>query len=172
VSLPELRGARVRLRPPDPAADAVPLAALLSEPAVARWWNGPYDAQRARRDVLEAEPGWIIEVDGELAGWIQYYEETDPDYRHVALDLSLATAHHGRGLGPEALRLVVNHFASAGHHRFTIDPAADNARAIRAYEKVGFRPVGRLRDYERAPDGTWHDGLLMDLLVSELRPAS
>jgi aminoglycoside 6'-N-acetyltransferase len=57
-----------------------------------------------------------------------------------------------------------------GHHRLTIDPAADNAEAIRAYEKVGFRPVGVLREYWRAPGGAWRDGLLMDLLASELDP--
>jgi aminoglycoside 6'-N-acetyltransferase len=170
VSLPELRGPRVRLRPPVPEADAAPLAAMLSEPEVARWWNGPYDAPRARREVLEAEPGWVIEADGAFAGWVQYFEETDPGYRHVALDISLAAAHHGRGLGPEALRAVIDHFAAAGHHRFTIDPAAGNERAIKAYAKVGFRPVGVLRAYERAPDGTWRDGLLMDLLVSDLAP--
>jgi aminoglycoside 6'-N-acetyltransferase len=55
-----------------------------------------------------------------------------------------------------------------GNHRFTIDPAAHNIAAIRAYEKVGFRPVGIMRKYERAPDGTWHDGLLIDLLADEL----
>jgi aminoglycoside 6'-N-acetyltransferase len=66
------------------------------------------------------------------------------------------------------LRPAIDNFAARGHHRFTIDPAAHNEHAIRAYEAVGFRPVGRMRDYERAPDGTWHDGLLMDLLVSEL----
>jgi aminoglycoside 6'-N-acetyltransferase len=49
-----------------------------------------------------------------------------------------------------------------------IDPAADNAAAIRAYEKVGFRPVGVMRQYERLPGGEWHDGLLMDLLADEL----
>lgn len=56
-----------------------------------------------------------------------------------------------------------------GHHRFTIDPAVANARAIRAYEAVGFRRVGVLRRCERAPDGTWQDGLLMELLAEELR---
>lgn len=56
-----------------------------------------------------------------------------------------------------------------GHHRLTIDPAADNAAAIRCYSKVGFRPVGVLRKYERGVDGDWHDGLLMDLLAEELR---
>ena len=58
-----------------------------------------------------------------------------------------------------------------GHHRLTIDPAAANTRAIRAYEKAGFRAVGVMRRYERAPDGTWRDGLLMDLLADELREA-
>ncbi len=55
-----------------------------------------------------------------------------------------------------------------GHHRLTIDPAAENSAAIRAYEKVGFARVGVMREYWRAQDGTWHDGLLMELLASEL----
>lgn len=62
-------------------------------------------------------------------------------------------------------------FDERGHHRLTIDPAAANARAIRAYERVGFRPVGVMREYERGPDGVWRDGLLMDLLASEFGAA-
>ena len=49
-----------------------------------------------------------------------------------------------------------------------VDPAADNAAAIRAYTKVGFRPVGIERRAERGADGNWHDVLLMDLLAEEL----
>jgi aminoglycoside 6'-N-acetyltransferase len=60
-------------------------------------------------------------------------------------------------------------FDEVGHHRLIIDPAAANERAIRCYERVGFRPVGVMRDYERGPDGSWHDGLVMDLLAGELR---
>jgi aminoglycoside 6'-N-acetyltransferase len=56
-----------------------------------------------------------------------------------------------------------------GHHRLTIDPSAENARAIRTYTSLGFRPVGLLRAYERWRDGSWHDGLLMDLLADDLR---
>jgi aminoglycoside 6'-N-acetyltransferase len=59
-------------------------------------------------------------------------------------------------------------FDDHGHHRIEIDPAAHNEAAIRAYAKVGFRPVGVTRRSERGPDGSWHDGLLMDLLVDEL----
>jgi aminoglycoside 6'-N-acetyltransferase len=105
-------------------------------------------------------------VDGEVAGMIQYWEETDPKYRHASIDLFVAPARHGRGVGPEAIRRVVAELAARGHHRVVIDPAVGNAAAIRAYEKVGFRPVGVMRRYERDADGQgWHDGLLMELIL-------
>jgi aminoglycoside 6'-N-acetyltransferase len=53
-----------------------------------------------------------------------------------------------------------------GHHRLTIDPAAANERAIRCYEAVGFVRVGVMHQYERADDGSWRDGLLMELLAA------
>ena len=55
-----------------------------------------------------------------------------------------------------------------GHHRITIDPAAENTHAIAAYAKLGFRPVGVMRSYQRMTDGRWVDALLMDLLAEEL----
>jgi aminoglycoside 6'-N-acetyltransferase len=41
-----------------------------------------------------------------------------------------------------------------GQPRLTIDPAADNLAAIRAYSAVGFSPVGVMRQHERDADGT------------------
>lgn len=163
---PVLRGSRVLLRPvAEDDLDA--LLAILAEPEVARWWP-PGDPDETREELLRPGVGFAIVVDGEVAGWLAAEEDDDPGYRHVALDIVLATRYHGQGLGPEALRLVVRHHVDRGHHRFTIDPAADNARAIRAYAAVGFKPVGVLRAYERGADGTWHDGVLMDLLADEL----
>ena len=76
---------------------------------------------------------------------------------------------HGRGVGSDAVRTLARHLiVEQGFHRLVIDPAADNAAAIKCYTKVGFRPVGIMRKYERGSDGTWHDGLLMDLLAEEL----
>ena len=104
-----------------------------------------------------------------MIGSVQYYEETDPDYRHAGLDIFLGTGWQGRGLGPEALRILARHLVDErGHHRLVIDPAAANERAIAAYRRVGFTPVGVMRLYERGADGSWHDGLLMDLLADEL----
>jgi aminoglycoside 6'-N-acetyltransferase len=162
---PPLRGERVLLRPPA-AGDVEPLAAILAERAVSRWW-GERDAGWVRRELVQGEPGWVIVVDDAVVGWLQYSEETDPEYRHVGLDIFLTTALHGGGVAREALRLAIHHFIEQGHHRFTIDPAADNERAIRAYAALGFKPVGVMRRYERGADGKWHDGLLMDLLADE-----
>jgi len=75
----------------------------------------------------------------------------------------------GRDIGTEAVALLARYLIEQrGHHRLTIDPAAANHSAIRCYQKVGFRPVGVLREYERGPGGTFHGGLLMDLLRGEI----
>ena len=101
---------------------------------------------------------------------MQASEEDDPDYRNAGLDLFLGPAFQGRGLGRDAIRTAARWlFDERGHHRLTIDPSAANARAIAAYQAVGFRPIGIQRQYERGPDGTFHDGLLLDLLRDELR---
>jgi aminoglycoside 6'-N-acetyltransferase len=145
---------------------------MLAQPSVARWWIAGEPVALAE-DWLDDEANgtvtFVIEHDGRVAGSVQYSEETDPDYRSAGIDIFLGEAAQGRGLGPDAIRTLACYlFEERGHHRLTIDPAADNERAIRAYRKVGFRPIGIARQYERGPDGTWHDGQLMDLLRSEL----
>ena len=166
---PQLVGGRVLLRPVE-QADEARLREILREPAVARWWPEPEPPWP-----FEREPGLValsLLVDGEVAGFIQFHEEDDADFRSASIDLFLTTAQHGRGLGTEAVRLVVRHLIDErGHHRITIDPAAANAAAIRSYQKVGFQPVGVLRAYQRNHRGSgWLDGLLMELV--ELRPLS
>ena len=132
-----------------------------------RWWDFP-----AEGFPLTDEPEstrLMIEVNGAVAGLIQFSEEPEPKYRHARVDLFVDPALHGHGIGTEALRRVVRHLIDdRGHHRITIDPAAANAAAIRAYEKVGFRPVGIMRRHERDVGGSgWHDSLLMELLAGE-----
>lgn len=171
---PTLHGSRVTLRPLA-EADLGPLLGMLRAPEVERWWWG-YDAERLRADTLET-PGTTslaVELPGAgLIGLVMFSEETDPYYRHASMDVTLAAEWLGQGLGPDALRTLASYlFAERGHHRITIDPAAENTRAIAAYRKVGFRPVGTMRAYELGPGGRWRDALLMDLLAGELTPPS
>ena len=167
----ELHGRQVALRPVT-AGDAPALSAILAEPSVGRWW-GFFDPARVEADLTAGkdpnEEGFAILVHGSVIGYIQAVEETEADFRHAGVDLFISTASQGRGLGPDAIRTLAAHLIDdLGHHRLTIDPAVDNEAAIRAYAKVGFRPVGIMRQYQRMPDGRWVDALLMDLLADQL----
>lgn len=152
--------------------DVEALLAIREEASVAEWWGAPAAREEVEAELLGGEDAvlLVVEVDGAVAGGIEYHEETDPTYRHAGIDVFVASRFQNRGIGSEAVRLVARFlFDVRGHHRLTIDPAADNARAIRCYEKVGFRLVGLMRQYERRADGSFHDGLLMELLRDELR---
>lgn len=141
--------------------DADALVEMLADPRVAEWW-GAYDHGRVHAELAGA---YVIEISGRVQGWLFCEEEDDPSCRHVSFDIALSPAVHGHGYGSEALRLAIRDYAARGHHRFSIDPAVVNEQAIRAYRAVGFEPVGVLRAYQRGLDGSWHDNLLMDLLV-------
>lgn len=164
-----LTGRRVRLRPVRPDDEAT-LTRIFADHDVADWWGEP---ARSVHDVMnpdDSESGFVIEVGTEAIGFIQCVEEDDPMYEHASIDIALHSDWQRKGLGPDAIttlaRFLIVH---RGHHRLTIDPAAHNSRAIKAYERVGFKPVGLMREYERGSDGTWHDGLLMELLADELQ---
>jgi RimJ/RimL family protein N-acetyltransferase len=154
----------LHLRPLD-AGDVRELTRIHRTEEVRRWWSDPdaefpWDEPDATR--------WTVEVDGAVAGLIQFHEENEPRYRHASIDLFLDPELHGQGLGTEVIRRTVAHLVNdRGHHRITIDPAATNVAAIRCYEKAGFRTVGVMRAYERDSFGDdWHDGLLMELVVN------
>jgi aminoglycoside 6'-N-acetyltransferase len=164
-----LDGSLVRLRPVR-SSDHARLEPILAEPSVAQWWTAASDAGAAA-DWLAGDVSvhFIIEQAGVVVGSLQVEEELDPDYEFASIDLFLTSAAQGHGLGPDAVRTIARYLIDVrGHHRLTIDPNLANRRAIRAYEKVGFRPVGVMRAYERNADGTWHDNLLMDLLAGQL----
>jgi aminoglycoside 6'-N-acetyltransferase len=169
-SRPVLVGRRVTIRPGGPQ-DVPRLRAILAEPSVAQWWGEPDPVTAIEADLRGGDCTvlLVMEIDGQVAGGIQYVEENDPMYRHAGIDIYLGDRFQGHGAGTEAVGLLARFlFERRGHHRLTIDPAAANIRAIRSYAKVGFRPVGVMRQYERGGDGQFHDGLLMDLLREEL----
>jgi aminoglycoside 6'-N-acetyltransferase len=164
----ELSGERVTLRP-GRDGEAETIARILRTTVVAERW-GEFSDDEITEQFIGANDVLVVEFEEEIIGAIQYHEEEDPMYRHAGIDIFLAPSHHGRGLATEAIRVLSRYLLfELGHHRLTIDPAADNVAAIRAYERVGFRPVGVMRKYERGPDGVWHDGLLMDMLIEDFR---
>jgi aminoglycoside 6'-N-acetyltransferase len=172
-------GEVVRLRPAE-VTDGPRFTEVLQTPEVARGWSDSHDesggVSEQVRELLAPAPGtstFAILAKGEpgepVAGFVQCSEEPDPQYRHAGIDIAVHPDWHGRGIGTDAVRTLARYLVTErGHHRLVIDPAAANEIAIRSYRKVGFRPVGIMRRYERGADGTFHDGLLMDLLAEEL----
>ena len=81
--------------------DAATLAvAMLEHPSVRRWWGTPGTREERRLELLNEGRSFAIEVDGELAGWVGFEEELEPDYKHAGLDISLLRAYQGQGVGP------------------------------------------------------------------------
>ena len=162
-----LEGRRIVLVPLA-AEHADAIRAIRATPEVSLRWAAeegfPLDDEpEATRFVV------LLRDDPRPRGLVQYGEENEPGYRHASIDIFLDPEIHGRGYGIEVVATVAAHLIDdCGHHRLTIDPAADNAAAIACYAAVGFRPVGVMRQYERGPDRTFHDGLLMDLLADDL----
>ena len=170
MSEPLLRGERVTMRLLT-ELDLPQLLDILHQPGVAEWWPG-YDMARLRDDTLDDPDGisLAVELDGEFVGLVILTEQKDPYYKSAGIDIALDITCVGQGLGADTLRTVARHlFDERGHHRLTIDPSLANERAIRAYERIGFKRIGVGRQYEKGADGTFHDNLLMDMLAEELR---
>lgn len=169
MDAPSLHGETVALRALT-EADVARVAEIGSRSEVSRWWQGWEDdaEDKLRDDDLAC---WVVELDGDVIGFVQAYEESDPEYRHAGIDLFLDPPFHGRGLGQDVVRTVARHLLETrGHHRLVIDPAAANTRAIGCYEAVGFRRVGVTRSsWWDHVERRWADGVLLDLLRGDLR---
>jgi RimJ/RimL family protein N-acetyltransferase len=94
----------------------------------------------------------------------------DPGNESCNFRILIGPRGRDRGLGTEATRLIVGYgFEHLGLHRISLEVYAFNPRARRAYEKVGFRAEGVLRESLRY-NGEWHDATLMSILAPEWDP--
>lgn len=163
---PELRGPLVTLRDPL-ASDLDAIAAVLAEPEVAEWWAG-YNAEKVRVELIEdPRTTRVIEVEQTAVGALLVLRGDDPEYPTTIMHIFISTAFRGRRIGEEALALAIRHEFSEGISRVTLDPNVKNDGAIRSYERMGFRRIGVLRDYQVRPDRTLDDALFLDLTRSE-----
>jgi len=131
-------------------ADLPLLRQWLGQPHWAEWWDDPDDdiaGIREAMDSVECEP-LIVELGGRAIAYLQCYDphlEDDHPYQDqpfgtLGIDLSVGPAEMlGQGHGSAMLRQFVDELFAEGTPRVVIDPHPDNRRAIRAYEKAGFR---------------------------------
>jgi aminoglycoside 6'-N-acetyltransferase len=128
------------------------LATWLAEPHIAKWWGG-VDEELASIEYsmtsVETRP-MIAELDGRPIAYLQYYDpylEEDHPYQDqpkgtLGIDISIGNAELvGIGHGSAIIRQLTSELFENGAKRIVIDPDPENAQAIRAYEKAGFRYV-------------------------------
>ena len=73
--------------------------------------------------------------------------------------------HQGKGLGTFLTRTILDRARSKGFHRIGLGVVADNANAIKTYERTGFLVEGRLTDAFFGYDGRYHDQLVMGIIL-------
>ncbi len=173
--VPELQGDRVLLRPLREgdiaerleagrwsdqysqaiAGDLVPSAEFTQERA-AGWFASRPESMK-----------WAIEIDSRLSGEIRLdrIEEQDAS-ASLAIGIFIP-ALWGKGYGTEAIKMVLDYaFNEMEMHRIWLMVMESNVRAVRAYEKCGFKVEGRLRDSVRTSSG-WESDVIMSILEDE-----
>jgi aminoglycoside 6'-N-acetyltransferase len=164
------------------AADVQDLCRWLSDPAVLEFYEGrdrPLDSETARQHYLSKQgnpvTGCIVEWGGKPIGFAQFYpldgeEKTALGYPPAepifGMDQFIGEpSYWNQGIGTRLVTAMVEYLRTVlGASRIVVDPRTDNPRAIRCYEKAGFRKVIIL------PEREMHEGRLRDCWLMEFAP--
>jgi RimJ/RimL family protein N-acetyltransferase len=136
---------------------------VVSEEGSAAWYDKVVEAGRQHRPT---EVAFAIHAadDGAFVGVCGL---EDIDHNFSRCEFGIWVARRGEGIGTDATRLALDWaFTVIGLHNVMLETYEFNEAGIRAYERAGFKPVGRRRDAVRALGRRW-DTLLMDATATE-----
>ncbi|MFF2908956.1 GNAT family N-acetyltransferase [Paenibacillus sp. NPDC057934] len=157
------------------------LAKWLSDPTVLEFYAGrddPHDLNKVNAAFYAQEDDevrCIIEYDAKAIGYIQFYpldDESKREYGYKDKDENIygmdqfigEVDYWNRGIGTLLVTSMVNYLtADKQADMVVMDPQTRNARAIRCYEKCGFRKVKLL------PQSELHEGKYQDCWLIEYR---
>jgi diamine N-acetyltransferase len=159
--------------------DAVALGPMRRDlmPLYQRWINDfatvrTLGVTAPRPITLEADTAWYdAEAASGVAAFTIYERATwrpigntrlrDVDYRNRTATFGILIGEsdaRGRGYGTEATRLMLDYaFTALGLHNVLLTVASFNAAGQRAYQKAGFREIGRRRECRSLAGKLWDD---------------
>ncbi|WP_409290299.1 GNAT family N-acetyltransferase [Peribacillus sp. SCS-37] len=96
------------------------------------------------------------------------YRAVDMISRSCTVGIGIGEKNYwGRGYGTDAMHTLIRFiFLTLNLKRIQLDTWSGNTRAVRSYEKCGFKIEGRLRKNAYI-DGTYYDTIIMGLLREE-----
>jgi RimJ/RimL family protein N-acetyltransferase len=173
---PLLRGERVWLRPLE-ERDMPAHAAAINDTEVGGMagYAGPQSVSQATAWLNRVMEGWgrdgfyfaVCELGDDRFIGTTWLKELNLLHGNAELAICMDRDHIGGGWGTDAQRaLLAFAFRTVGLARVYLTAFAGNARAIRSYEKLGFRHEGLMRSSWRGARGL-EDGVLMALLREE-----
>jgi aminoglycoside 6'-N-acetyltransferase len=141
---------RIELQAFEPERDLPLIATWLDRPHVARWWGESGKALSELR-THAAEAVALITLDGRPVGLLCWQTPSPEELKQAGLadlpsdliDVDIMIGEpgaQGRGVGPEALRLLFEKLSARGAVLVGLATALANQRAISACAKAGLRP--------------------------------
>ena len=124
----------------------------------------------------------IIEHAQKPIGYIQFYPISDEqceEYGYANLQETIfgtdqfigETKYWGQGIGKVLMKLMINFLITVkGAQKIILDPQSWNERAIKCYEKSGFRKV-KLLPKQELHEGEFKDCWLMEYYVGHIAEA-
>ncbi|MBB4825172.1 RimJ/RimL family protein N-acetyltransferase [Sporosarcina luteola] len=154
------------------------MAKWLSDPAVLQYYEGrdrPADLKQVEQDYFgepDEETRCLIEYEDAPIGYLQFYPIQEEervlygyDFEEVIFGMDQFIGESdfwNRGIGTQLVQMVVDYLSDELHvNRVVMDPQTWNERALRCYEKCGFRKVKLL------PKREWHEGEYRDCWLIE-----
>lgn len=107
---------------------------------------------------------YVALIEDRIVGWCDILPHWAHALRHVGtLGMGIVAGHRGYGIGEALLRKTLDHALRNGVLRVTLEAREDNLRAIRLYERVGFKLEARTPCAMRF-EGKFYTGIQMALL--------
>lgn len=125
----------------------------------------------ARGDSPNSKQFTVETLDGDYVGQIGLHE-IDWRHRHATAGIVIGVKEYwDKGYGSDAMRTLLRYaFDTLNLHKVSLGAFADNKRALRTYEKCGYRTIGVQREH-RYSYGRYQDEVMMEVLEDEFRRA-
>ena len=173
-----IRGGKISLRPMRPKEVEL-IYRWANNPDVVPYWYGKKRTMKQIKDdwkphyFSDKDPYsgrcFAIEVNDEPVGMVNY-NKIDRDNKSVDMDIMIGQKEYwDKGYGTEALKTFCGFlFSKFNLNRIWLGSYAYNLRAIRAYEKSGFKKEGIMRE-DALINGKFVDSVLLSILRKEFK---